>query len=98
MSLLETPSALILAISSIGALYRLDRKRARASFDLASKIIAQVQVQVRPTSDKGANNDPLWMSQAKLLLSFYAFFSGDMKIMSDAFMEVGYYTLEYRRI
>ncbi|KAF2850840.1 hypothetical protein T440DRAFT_86905 [Plenodomus tracheiphilus IPT5] len=90
------PSVLILAMSSIGALYRLDRKRARGLFELATKIVSQVQVS--PTPSAGSSDNPLWLSQAKVLLSLHAFFGGDPKSMSDAFLEVGYYTLKYRHI
>lgn len=96
LSPLETPSVLILAMSSIGALYRLDRKRSRGLFELATKIVSKVQVP--PTPNAGASGNPLWLSQAKVLLSLHAFFGGDPKSMSDAFLEVGYYTLEYRHI
>lgn len=92
----ETPSPLLLAISSIGALYRLDRRRALLLFKLSNNTLLKAREQKSPGS--AAREDPLWMYQARILLDFYAFFSGDTAIIEAAFSQVGYFTPVYRRI
>ncbi|WYZ35104.1 hypothetical protein EsH8_I_001380 [Colletotrichum jinshuiense] len=70
---------------SIGALYRLDRRRARTLYDLALRLVKPVL-----TSDC-----PLWVIQTRFLLTFYATFSGDINMASWPVEESGFYTLIY---
>ena len=46
LDLISTPSPLILSMCSIGALYRLDRRRARMFYDIASRSISPVCIRI----------------------------------------------------
>ncbi|KAH7013876.1 hypothetical protein EDB80DRAFT_569690 [Ilyonectria destructans] len=75
-----TPSPLILAMCSIGALYRLDRRRARRLYDMTTKSIASAPVSYQHGSPS-LDEFPLWLVQTKLLLSVFAVFSGDVALL-----------------
>lgn len=96
LSVIRTPSPLILSVCSIGALYRLDRRRARSLYDLADRLV--IASRKSQDSQSGTGEDPLWAVQSRSLLTFYAFFSGDASIASTAFERVGHFAISYRRI
>ncbi|KAL1887619.1 hypothetical protein Sste5346_010120 [Sporothrix stenoceras] len=93
------PSPLVLIMCSIGALYRLDRKRARCLFELSRKAMDNFDVSTpavpnlsQPVIVKGY---PLWSVQTRVLLTFYAIMSGDMDLTMAAMRENGVYTIVY---
>ncbi|KAM0328704.1 hypothetical protein ACHAQA_005117 [Verticillium albo-atrum] len=99
------PSPLFLAMCSIGALYRLDRRRARRLHDTARKAIAATKLPrdspggTPPDSDLETpllKDYPLWLVQTHLLLSFYAIMSSDAELLSNLMRENGIYTVIYR--
>lgn len=102
LALGKVPSALILAMCSIGALYRLDRRRARRLYDLARILVESVKVsfqtelkQRRLTNLQQVviKDFPLWFTQTRFLLTFYATFSGDQDLVSTSTDESGFYNL-----
>ncbi|KAF7553268.1 hypothetical protein G7Z17_g3761 [Cylindrodendrum hubeiense] len=95
--LTTTPSPLILAMCSIGALYRLDRRRARRLYDITKSSIRSAPVSYHRGSPT-LEEFPLWLVQTKLLLSVFAVFSGDAALISSAMVENGFYSLLYGRL
>ncbi|CVK96638.1 uncharacterized protein FMAN_10968 [Fusarium mangiferae] len=92
-----TPSPLILAMCSVGALYRLDRRRANRLHELAVSAIETVACPTRDSESIMVKNTDLWHAQTKLLLSFYAIMSGDKDLLSGTLRLNGYYVLLYKR-
>ncbi|KAL2670516.1 hypothetical protein Neosp_014304 [[Neocosmospora] mangrovei] len=93
-----TPSPLVLAMCSIGALYRLDRRRARHLYDIAVRSVETIS---RPSQndDKALVKDYcLWYVQARVLLSFYAIMSGDKNLVSSTMDSNGFYTVVFNRV
>ncbi|KXH61755.1 hypothetical protein CSAL01_11408 [Colletotrichum salicis] len=84
----DIPSPLILAMCSIGALYRLDRHRARRLWDLALRLIEPILTR----------DCPLWVMQTKFLLTFFAIFSGDNDLAAQSIGESSHYTLLYAKV
>ncbi|KAK1623736.1 hypothetical protein BDP81DRAFT_358550 [Colletotrichum phormii] len=84
----DIPSPLILAMCSIGALYRLDRRRARRLWDLALRLIEPILTR----------DCPLWVMQTKFLLTFFAIFSGDNDLAAQSIGESSHYTLLYAKV
>ncbi|KAK1723115.1 uncharacterized protein BDZ83DRAFT_702705 [Colletotrichum acutatum] len=84
----DIPSPLILAMCSIGALYRLDRRRARRLWDLALRLIEPILTR----------DCPLWVMQTKFLLTFFATFSGDKDLAAQSIGECSHYTLLYEKM
>ncbi|KPM40143.1 Maleylacetate reductase [Neonectria ditissima] len=96
LCLKTTPSPLFLAMCGIGALYRLDRRRAGRLFDTATQAIGPIPASCK----RGAppmEDFPLWLVQAKLLLTFYAMLGGDGDLASSTVSEIGVFTLIYER-
>ncbi|CAK7236639.1 hypothetical protein SBRCBS47491_009706 [Sporothrix bragantina] len=89
------PSPLVFIMCSIGALYRLDRKRARRLYETARKALdntAPATMANQPSMVKGF---PLWSVQTRVLLTFYAIMSGDMDLTTTVMRENGVYTIVY---
>ncbi|KAK8182028.1 fungal-specific transcription factor domain-containing protein [Phyllosticta capitalensis] len=94
MKLEATPSPLVLAICCIGALYRLERRRAEALCDLATtQIEAVISVNRSCGSLKPA---PLWAVQGMLLLSMYGIYSGRSTPTMDTIERMGFLANDYR--
>ncbi|KAJ2901613.1 hypothetical protein MKZ38_001633 [Zalerion maritima] len=92
-----TPSPLILAMCSIGALYRLDRRRARRMYAMA---VRSVEIVPRPSQDDSqalVKDYSLWYVQARMLLSFYAIMSGEGDLVLTTMRDNGFYTLVYNK-
>ncbi|OIW25715.1 hypothetical protein CONLIGDRAFT_621593 [Coniochaeta ligniaria NRRL 30616] len=92
------PSPLILAMCSIGALYRLDRRRARKLYDIALRCIKTVP---RPTQDDDealVKEYHLWHVQAKMILTFYATMSGENDLFLRTMQENGFYSVLYSKV
>ncbi|KAH7133869.1 fungal-specific transcription factor domain-containing protein [Dactylonectria macrodidyma] len=85
-----TPSPLLLAMCSIGALYRLDRRRARYLYDTAVRSVETVSCPPRDYC--------LWYVQARMLLSFYTIMSGDKNLVLGTMHSNGFYTLVYNKV
>ncbi|KAF2027349.1 hypothetical protein EK21DRAFT_114975 [Setomelanomma holmii] len=90
----DTPSPLLLALSSIGALYQLDRRRAALSYQLSLNLLQKFEDQCCPTQSKAPI--ALWAVQTRLLLSYYAFFTGDSDLIVAEFSRLGFYLTDYR--
>ncbi|KZL81312.1 cytochrome p450 [Colletotrichum incanum] len=84
----DIPSPLVLAMCSIGALYRLDRRRARRLWDLGLRLIEPVLTR----------DCPLWVVQTKFLLSFFATFSGDKDLAIRSIGESNFNALLYTKV
>ncbi|KUJ13361.1 uncharacterized protein LY89DRAFT_785082 [Mollisia scopiformis] len=84
---------LVLAVSAIGALYRLNRKVARLLWQWAEMMVEPALQ--RDPSDLMA---PCLTEavQSRLLLSLYAVFSGDTKDVVSAIERSGFWATEYR--
>ncbi|KAG7038941.1 cytochrome p450 [Colletotrichum scovillei] len=95
--LAHTPGPLVLSICSIGALYRLDRRRARHLYDLAIRTVEQVPQPTKDDSKSMVKDYFLWFVQAKILLSFYAVMSGEKDLVDATMKDNGFYTLVYNK-
>ncbi|KAK1634822.1 hypothetical protein BDP81DRAFT_432054 [Colletotrichum phormii] len=95
--LAHTPGPLVLSICSIGALYRLDRRRARHLYDLAIRSVEQVPQPTKDDSKSMVKDYFLWFVQAKILLSFYAVMSGEKDLVDATMKDNGFYTLVYNK-
>lgn len=84
-----TPSPLVLAMSCIGALYRLDRRRAASMYHLALSMLDRYEQQCISTQATAAI--ALWAIQAKLLLTIFALFTGDAALIVAEFRRIGFY-------
>lgn len=91
--LAHTPGPLVLSICSIGALYRLDRRRARHLYDLAIRSVEQLPQPTKDDPKSMVKDYFLWFVQAKILLSFYAVMSGEKDLIDATMKENGFYTL-----
>ena len=95
----STPSPLILAMCAVGALFRLERKVAAALFAKADEALrnsrsdAQDEMMspnsmedwVRPRrGSEVLTSRPMWMTQCRLLLTFFAGFSGSPMFIRKA--------------
>ncbi|CAO2650871.1 Nn.00g091680.m01.CDS01 [Neocucurbitaria sp. VM-36] len=92
--LAETPSALLLAFSCIGALYRLDRRRAASIFQLSVQLLQKVEVECTPT--QATTPLALWAIQTRLLLTIFSLFTGDAPLITAEFQRLGFYLTDYR--
>lgn len=105
----DTPSPLIFAICSIGALFRLDRRRAIRLFKMADYALKLDAFGLQETTftdtvepSNASHNDskalagPLWTAQARVLLCYYAIFSGDKTIVASALQNLGVLCLDYK--
>ncbi|KAK0380256.1 3-hydroxyisobutyrate dehydrogenase [Colletotrichum limetticola] len=95
--LAHTPGPLVLSICSIGALYRLDRRRARHLYDLSIRSVEQVPQPTKDDSKSMVKDYFLWFVQAKILLSFYAVMSGEKDLVDATMKDNGFYTLVYNK-
>lgn len=94
LDLESAPSPLTLAICCVGAMYRLDRRRADILYDLASPLLHSAVAasrKVRPPSPS-----PLWAVQGCLLLAMYAVFSGRPALVLSNLEKTGFFIAEYR--
>ncbi|KAJ5677040.1 uncharacterized protein N7477_002673 [Penicillium maclennaniae] len=91
LSAANTPSPLILGMCCIGALYRLDRRRAERLYTLGTESIAS---DVRAFLKFSAEL-PLWVGQTKMLLTAYAALSGDKALAGSVMEDNGFFTLLY---
>ncbi|KAL1620815.1 hypothetical protein SLS56_009482 [Neofusicoccum ribis] len=96
LDLATAPGPLVLSICAIGALYRLDRRRAVAFHNLASSSLHSA-VSSRPsTSAAPASARPLWVVQSCLLLSMYAAFSGQPAAVLSTVEKMGFFKIEFQ--
>ncbi|PSN64183.1 hypothetical protein BS50DRAFT_530382 [Corynespora cassiicola Philippines] len=87
-------SPLVLAMCSIGALYRLERHRAVEIYDLARVLLEQVD---KPTDQKDSTDIlPLWIVRTRILLSVFALFCGETGRLKAEYSRIGTYLMEYR--
>ncbi|KAB5563484.1 hypothetical protein GE09DRAFT_1275707, partial [Coniochaeta sp. 2T2.1] len=79
LSTVNTPSPLTLAMCCIGALYRLDRRRAQRLYVIGTQSIEAV------SGLSSEDNPPLWVIQTKLLFTAYAALSGDRDLNQSVY-------------
>lgn len=104
LDLVGTPSPLILAMCAVGALFRLERKVAASLYAKADEALQHSQWNVHgdvmsPNSmedwirpRRGSSiltSRPIWMTQCKLLLTFFAGFSGSPVFIRTAIEGMG---------
>lgn len=90
------PGPLILSICAIGALYRLDRRRAVQLHNIASSSLHR-SVSSQPSSfSSPASARPLWVVQSCLLLSMYAAFSGQSAAVLSTVEKMGFFKIEFQ--
>ncbi|VUC37786.1 unnamed protein product [Clonostachys rosea] len=91
------PSPLVLAMCSIGALYRLDHSRARRIYDVALRSVKKFPSIPRQIHESPSmfTEHPRWYVQARILLSYFSIMSGDSELVSDTLLDNGFYTLVY---
>ncbi|KAJ5032721.1 uncharacterized protein L3040_009315 [Drepanopeziza brunnea f. sp. 'multigermtubi'] len=87
----NSPHHLILAICSVGALYRLIRKKARDMWSWANFL---ADTETNSSSADIMSRPAVALVQTKLLLGSFAILNGDM--MEQALKKVGCWCLEYR--
>ena len=100
----NTPSPLLLAMCAIGALFRLERKVAASLYGKADQALQSVLLNthndvaspnfledwIQPRRDSTTSTRrPVWVTQCKLLLTFFAAFSGDSVVIRRAIEGVG---------
>ncbi|KAM0806737.1 putative C2H2-type domain-containing protein [Seiridium cardinale] len=94
-----TPSPLIIAMCSIGALYRLDRRRARSLHDVAARALSSIP-QTFPPSQTHTSfmvDCPLWAVQAKILLRLFETFNGEDDLASSGMRDTPFFALVYNK-
>ncbi|KAL1619228.1 hypothetical protein SLS54_006820 [Diplodia seriata] len=94
MKLESTPSPLLLAICCIGALYRLDRRRAAILHELAGPLLHSAISTCRKVNS--SSPAPLWAVQGSLLLAMYSVFSGRTALVHSSIERSGIFVAEYR--
>jgi hypothetical protein len=105
----NSPNPLILSICAIGALYRLERNTAMQLYEIAQQASdLTVPIEHRsPSQGSPPSGDarrpsytpgqrPIWAVQCKLLLFFFATFSGDPVLVRSAIESLGLLSNEYR--
>ncbi|KAB2569479.1 Respiration factor 2 [Lasiodiplodia theobromae] len=96
LDLSTAPGPLILSICAIGALYRLDRRRAVQLHNIASSSLHR-SVSSQPSSfSSPASARPLWVVQSCLLLSMYAAFSGQSAAVLSTVEKMGFFKIEFQ--
>lgn len=100
----HTPSPFILAMCALGAMYRLERKVAGSLYQIAEEALkATIHSETTKTSDEHAllgwskptktstatGLNPLWFAQCRLLLTFFAAFSGSPAVIRKAIESMG---------
>jgi hypothetical protein len=106
VSFTKTPCPLILAMGSIGALYRLQRRRGYELYKLASQIVSKASMMVASllltceyisssSHDKAdaGTHEPLWLLQTRLLLAMFGSFSDRVDIAAETFHKMGHMML-----
>ncbi|QKX53822.1 uncharacterized protein TRUGW13939_00902 [Talaromyces rugulosus] len=88
----NTPSPLAFAMASIGALYRLKRRRAHEFYELTEKMIYSPSY----LASYVPSRSPLWLLQTKILLAYFAVFSNKESLASEMFNRMGFMMLEYQ--
>jgi hypothetical protein len=103
----QTPSPLVLAMSAIGAIYRMERKVAAVLYNIAhqslesmeltrtfrpSKILLQDWIKSEHTPSN-ATTTPLWKSQTTFLLTLFEILSGDSELFAMAIERLGFFVL-----
>lgn len=89
------PGPLILSICAIGALYRLERRRAVQFHNLASSALHSAVSSHPSGSTAPAAARPLWVVQSCLLLSMYAAFSGQPAAVLSTVEKMGFFKNEF---
>ncbi|KPI35705.1 uncharacterized protein AB675_1235 [Cyphellophora attinorum] len=106
----KVPSPLVLALCAIGALYRLERRVAATLYIKAVEVLQSEDedsteyVNVErlmshwdsPGSSPQTSTNPLWASQARLLLLFFAAFSGEPSMVRRSLEKLGYLSNDNR--
>lgn len=92
----ETPSPLIFAICSIGAQYRLDRRKAKNLFALAGTLSSYALRAGLPISQGMPKAAPLWIMQTRVLLSLCGIFSGKTNVVTRTVENLGLFAIDYR--
>ena len=100
----HTPSPLLLGMCAIGALFRLERRVAASLYSMADQALQNVLLGtsddapslhrlddwVRPKKvSTDPNWRPIWVTQCKLLLTFFAAFCGDPLVVRKAIEGMG---------
>ncbi|KAF9879087.1 zinc finger protein [Colletotrichum karsti] len=106
---LETaPSPLTLSICAVGALHRLDRKLAASLYLIAERVLgimeldglqncpALLQDWSRPRDMPPSGSAPLTVAQARLILVFFAAFSGEPQLIRQALIDCGFLSADFR--
>ncbi|KAH7082638.1 hypothetical protein BKA63DRAFT_598777 [Paraphoma chrysanthemicola] len=94
LDIADTPSPLVLALTCIGALYQLDRRRAALSYQLSLRLLQKFEDQCCPTQTRLPI--ALWAIQTRILLSYYALLTGDADLIVLEFSRLGFYLTDYR--
>ncbi|KAL1614309.1 hypothetical protein SLS54_009876 [Diplodia seriata] len=89
LDLAAAPGPLVLSICVIGALYRLDRRRAVQLHNMASSSLHRAVSNHTSTAAR-----PLWVVQSCLLLSMYAAFSGQPAAVMSTVEKMGFFKIE----
>ncbi|PSN62537.1 hypothetical protein BS50DRAFT_501736 [Corynespora cassiicola Philippines] len=93
----ETPSPLIFAICSIGALYRLARQKSRNLFALAGTMSSNALRRGLPITATGTPKPaPIWIMQTRVLLSLGGMFSGKTNVVLRTIENLGLFAIDYR--
>jgi hypothetical protein len=107
---MKTPSPLVLALCAIGALYRLERRIAATLYVKAVEVLQSedndsteylnaerlTSYWDKPCSSPQPSMNPLWVSQARLLLLFFAAFSGEPSMVRRSLEKLGYLSNDNR--
>ncbi|KAF0328322.1 zinc finger protein [Colletotrichum asianum] len=108
LNLKTAPSPLTLSICAIGALHRLDRKLAASLYLTAESILSIVEFDTlrncsallqdwaKPRDMPSSASAPLPLAQARLLLVFFASFSGEPQLIRQALVGCGFLSAEFR--
>ncbi|KAF9634975.1 Zinc finger C2H2-type protein [Lasiodiplodia theobromae] len=96
LDLPTAPGPLILSICAIGALYRLDRRRAVQLHNIASSSLHRSVSSQPPSFSSPASARPLWVVQSCLLLSMYAAFSGQSAAVLSTVEKMGFFKIEFQ--
>jgi len=87
----SSPSPLIYAMCSIGALYRFDRVKAQRLFSFSDHILQTPPTTKFHDEQSASSIKPgaLWAMQARILLLLYATLSGDMDTLKSGLDKIG---------
>jgi hypothetical protein len=94
--LLETPSPLVFAICSIGALYQLERSKAKNLFALAGTMSSYALRAGLPITRGTPKPAPLWIMQTRVLLSLCGIFSEKTNVVMRTVENLGLFAIDYR--